>query len=112
MATIQSGSEQSSESGGSSQSLSRGLSSSGEQEAEQRDGLGPLGPERQANTAGVVPMMRSNSLPVLTLRELDAMKDKDGELGIARGTHWAWVSGGDDEGYVHFHRRYPQKKRG
>lgn len=46
---------------------------------------------------GVVPMMRSNSLPVLTLRELDAMKDKDGELGISRGMHWAWVSNEEDE---------------
>jgi hypothetical protein len=42
-------------------------------------------------------MTRSNSLPVLTQRELDAMTDKDGELGIARGTHWAWVSRGDED---------------
>lgn len=42
-----------------------------------------------------VDMMRSNSLPVLTQRELDAMQDKDGELGIARGTHWAWVQDDD-----------------
>lgn len=43
-----------------------------------------------------VPMMRSNSLPVLTLRELEALKEKDGELGIARGSNWAWVSREDD----------------
>ncbi|WVQ85061.1 hypothetical protein IAT38_007225 [Cryptococcus sp. DSM 104549] len=39
-----------------------------------------------------VAMTRSNSLPVLTLRELDALKEKDGELGIQRGGDWAWVS--------------------
>jgi hypothetical protein len=41
-------------------------------------------------------MTRSNSLPVLTLRELDALKEKDGELGIARGGGWAWVNREDD----------------
>ncbi|ODN93428.1 hypothetical protein L198_05293 [Cryptococcus wingfieldii CBS 7118] len=39
-----------------------------------------------------VAMSRFNSLPVLTLRELEALIDKDGELGIQRGGHWAWVS--------------------
>ncbi|WVR06518.1 hypothetical protein IAU60_003549 [Kwoniella sp. DSM 27419] len=41
-----------------------------------------------------VAMTRSNSLPVLTLRELEALKEKDGELGIQRGGDWAWVSRG------------------
>ena len=40
-----------------------------------------------------VAMTRSNSLPVLTLRELEAQVEKDGELGIRRGGDWAWVSG-------------------
>lgn len=44
-----------------------------------------------------VPMTRSNSLPVLTLRELQALKDKDGELGINRGGDWAWVSRDHEE---------------
>ncbi|RSH90944.1 hypothetical protein EHS25_010120 [Saitozyma podzolica] len=44
-----------------------------------------------------VPMTRSNSLPVLTLRELQALKQKDGELGIYRGGDWAWVSRERDE---------------
>ncbi|KAK8858761.1 hypothetical protein IAR55_002990 [Kwoniella newhampshirensis] len=39
-----------------------------------------------------VAMTRSNSLPVLTLRELSALREKDGELGIQRGGDWAWVS--------------------
>jgi hypothetical protein len=42
-------------------------------------------------------MTRSNSLPVLTLRELEAIKQKDAELGIARGSDWAWV-GSEEEG--------------
>lgn len=42
-------------------------------------------------------MTRSNSLPVLTLRELEALKQKDGELGIAPGRDWAWMSWEDDE---------------
>ena len=42
--------------------------------------------------AGTVPMTRSNSLPILTYRELDAMMEKDGELGLARGREFAWVS--------------------
>lgn len=46
-----------------------------------------------------IAMTRSNSLPVSTLRELEALKLKDGELGIARGGEWAWVSreGPEDE---------------
>lgn len=87
LATIPSGSE----SGNSSRALSREHS-----QDEDGDQLGPLdsGPPAAAN---VVPMTRSNSLPVLTLREVDALREKDGELGIARGTHWAWVSN-EDEG--------------
>ncbi|WVQ65578.1 uncharacterized protein L199_003756 [Kwoniella botswanensis] len=47
--------------------------------------------------SATVAMTRSNSLPVLTLRELQALKEKDGELGIQRGGDWAWVSrDGDD----------------
>ena len=48
----------------------------------------------------IVPMTRSNSLPILTLRELMALKQKDGELGIARGGEYAWVlrEGGEEEG--------------
>lgn len=42
-------------------------------------------------TAVTVPMMRSNSLPIMTLRELEAMKEKDSELGLAK-SHFAWVS--------------------
>jgi hypothetical protein len=42
-------------------------------------------------------MLRRNSLPVLTLRELDALKEKDGELGIERGGGWAWVRRGSEE---------------
>ncbi|WRT67971.1 uncharacterized protein IL334_004945 [Kwoniella shivajii] len=42
--------------------------------------------------SATVAMTRSNSLPVLTLRELHALKEKDGELGIQRGGDWAWVS--------------------
>ena len=44
--------------------------------------------------ATAVPMTRFNSLPVLTMRELEAMREKDGELGIERGGDWAWVSSG------------------
>ncbi|RXK40006.1 hypothetical protein M231_02646 [Tremella mesenterica] len=39
-----------------------------------------------------VPMMRSTSLPLLTLEEMIVLNEKDGELGIARGSGWAWVS--------------------
>ncbi|WVW84887.1 hypothetical protein I302_106922 [Kwoniella bestiolae CBS 10118] len=49
--------------------------------------------------SATVAMTRSNSLPVLTLRELQALKEKDGELGIQRGGDWAWVSrDGDGDG--------------
>ncbi|OCF72736.1 hypothetical protein I204_05965 [Kwoniella mangroviensis CBS 8886] len=47
--------------------------------------------------SATVAMTRSNSLPVLTLRELHALKEKDGELGIQRGGDWAWVSRDGDE---------------
>lgn len=104
LSTIPSCSEQGSESEG-SQPISRDHSSAGDTEGEEgRDGLGPSEGERismrmpKSIQTGVVPMMRSNSLPVLTLRELDAMKDKDGELGISRGMHWAWVSNEEDDG--------------
>ena len=58
-------------------------------------------PERMPSLVGgfpgTVPMTRSSSLPVMTLRELQALKDKDGELGIARGGGWAWVSHQEEE---------------
>lgn len=41
-------------------------------------------------TPRTVAMTRFNSLPVLTLRELEAMKTKDRQLGIARGGDYAW----------------------
>ncbi|WWC70954.1 uncharacterized protein I206_104906 [Kwoniella pini CBS 10737] len=47
--------------------------------------------------SATVAMTRSNSLPVLTLRELEALKEKDGELGIQRGGDWAWVSRDTDD---------------
>lgn len=105
LSSIPSGSEQGSESG-SSQPVSREHSSTGDTDGEGRDELGPLEgagmrmpvPMPMPVQTGTVPMMRSNSLPVLTLRELDAMKDKDGELGISRDMHWAWVSNGEDDG--------------
>jgi len=28
----------------------------------------------------------------MTIREMQALREKDGELGIARGSGWAWVS--------------------
>lgn len=40
-----------------------------------------------------VPMTRSLSMPILTLREVSAVKDKEAELGIVRNEGWAWVSG-------------------
>ncbi|ORY30558.1 hypothetical protein BCR39DRAFT_505084 [Naematelia encephala] len=49
-----------------------------------------------SSAAHTVPMMRSNSLPVMTLRELQALKEKDGELGITRGGNWAWISRDDE----------------
>lgn len=105
LSTIPSASEQGSDSG-SSHPISRDHSSTGDTEGEEgRDELGPLGGEGRMAAPMPMPMsvhtgvamMRSNSLPVLTLRELDAMKDKDGELGISRGMHWAWVSNEEDE---------------
>ena len=108
LSTIHSASEQGSDSG-SSQPISRDHSSAGDTEGEGRDELGPLEGVARMSVGGQMPMpvpmsvqttvamMRSNSLPVLTLRELDAMKDKDGELGISRGMHWAWVSNDEDE---------------
>lgn len=57
------------------------------------------GPEELEVVAiGTVAMTRSNSLPVLTLRELEAMKEKDEELGIARGSGWVWVDQEDTPG--------------
>jgi hypothetical protein len=44
-----------------------------------------------------VPMTRSLSMPILTLRELDAMRDKEADLGIVRNEGWAWVNGGFTE---------------
>lgn len=86
MTTIQSASEHGSESGSSSRPISRETSNSSSGTNED------LGETSGGSAASTVPMTRSNSLPVLTQRELDAMTDKDGELGIARGSHWAWVS--------------------
>ena len=56
------------------------------------------GPQRGAGRVETVAMARSNSHPVLTLRALEALKDRDGNLGIARGSNWAWISQepGDD----------------
>ena len=45
-----------------------------------------------AGPGSTVPMTRSNSLPVLTQREVEALREKDGELGITRGGDFAWVS--------------------
>jgi hypothetical protein len=98
MATIQSASDYGSESDSSSLAISGEPSnSSGEEDEENNAMQAAMDREkdrmetiRRVNAAAVA-MMRSNSLPVLTQRELDAMQDKDGELGIARGTHWAWV---------------------
>ncbi|ADV25744.1 hypothetical protein I305_04808 [Cryptococcus gattii E566] len=63
---------------------------------------GPRAADKSANNHEVdgrlqlmpatVAMTRCNSLPVLTLRELEAIQEKDGDLGIQRGGHWAWVS--------------------
>jgi hypothetical protein len=55
-------------------------------------------PDLMGGMPVTVPMTRSNSLPVLTLRELQALRQKDGELGIARGGEWAWVSRGSYDG--------------
>ncbi|EIW67641.1 hypothetical protein TREMEDRAFT_64235 [Tremella mesenterica DSM 1558] len=53
-------------------------------------------PDEKETTTGkkymAVPMMRSTSLPLLTLEEMNVLDQKDGELGIARGSGWAWVS--------------------
>lgn len=37
-------------------------------------------------------MTRSNSLPIMTLNELEALRRRDEDHGIVRGGHWAWVS--------------------
>lgn len=44
-------------------------------------------------------------MPILTLREVDALRKKEEELGIVRDQSWAWVSGelvddveGEDDG--------------
>lgn len=55
-------------------------------------GEGDRVPSLVGGFPGTVPMTRSSSLPVMTLRELQALEEKDGELGIARGGGWAWVS--------------------
>ncbi|ORX37226.1 hypothetical protein BD324DRAFT_434088 [Kockovaella imperatae] len=44
-----------------------------------------------------VPMTRSTSSPVMSLQALEELKRKDGELGIARGGMWAWISHDMDE---------------
>jgi hypothetical protein len=104
LTTIQSASDYGSESGSSSLAISREPSNSSqtdedvEQAVQAHDGQSTA---RSRVNVMAVEMMRSNSLPVLTQRELDAMQDKDGELGIARGTHWAWVQ--DDDRYVAFY---------
>jgi len=94
MATIQSTSDYGSESDSSSMVVSRENSdTSGDDDEDadaRREAMARIEAARRANAAAVA-MMRSNSLPVLTQRELEALQDKDGELGIARGAHWAWV---------------------
>ena len=94
MATIQSASDYGSESDSSGMAASRENSDnsgdSEEDEVERAQAMARIEAARRANAAAVA-MMRSNSLPVLTQRELEALQDKDGELGIARGAHWAWV---------------------
>jgi hypothetical protein len=94
MATIQSASDYGSESDSSSMAISRENSDTSGDDDEDGDGraeaMARVEAARRANAAAVA-MMRSNSLPVLTQRELEALQDKDGELGIARGAHWAWV---------------------
>jgi hypothetical protein len=94
MATIQSTSDYGSESDSSSMAVSRENSDTSGDDEEGADGrreaMARIEAARRANAAAVA-MMRSNSLPVLTQRELEALQDKDGELGIARGAHWAWV---------------------
>lgn len=94
MATITSASEHSSSDGPGSTLPSREHTN---QPPPQEEDMRPM--EHVGFVPPVVPMTRSNSLPVLTLRELEALKEKDGELGIARGSNWAWVSreGVDDE---------------
>ncbi|WVF69004.1 hypothetical protein IAT40_003778 [Kwoniella sp. CBS 6097] len=72
-----------------------------EPDAEERTGEEtPVAPQhpRQRLLSATVAMTRSNSLPVLTLRELEALKEKDGELGIQRGGDWAWVSRETEDG--------------
>jgi hypothetical protein len=32
-------------------------------------------------------------MPILTLREVEAMRNKEAELGIVRNEGWAWVNG-------------------
>jgi len=96
MATIQSASDYGSESDSSSLANSREPSnSSGDEDEDEREMEREMERQRldtiRRVNAAAVAMMRSNSLPVLTQRELDAQQDKDGELGISRGTHWAWV---------------------
>lgn len=106
MSTIQSTSEHGSSEGTAGQSAALSRDPSGqveeeEAEAEEEGSVDANGGGRtesqqgyiaMAPAPGTVPMTRSNSLPVLTLRELQALKQKDGELGIARGGEWAWVS--------------------
>lgn len=91
LTTIQSASEHGSESGCSSRAISRETSNSSSATNEGGGGTSSSG------ATSAVPMTRSNSLPVMTQRELDAMTDKDGELGIARGSHWAWVTTGQED---------------
>ncbi|WVQ96519.1 hypothetical protein IAU59_003624 [Kwoniella sp. CBS 9459] len=71
-----------------------------EDHEERGDQATPMAPQhpRQRLLSATVAMTRSNSLPVLTLRELEALKEKDGELGIQRGGDWAWVSRETEEG--------------
>ena len=91
LATIPSNSDGDS-SGPGSASCSRGPSNQSQQSMD----IDGKVPSLVGDIPGTVPMMRSNSLPVLTLRELIALKEKDGELGIARGGGWAWVAREED----------------
>lgn len=86
MTTIPSASEHGSSSGPGSAAPSR--------EASEQSIEAERMPSLVGGIPATVPMTRSNSLPVMTLRELQALSQKDGELGIARGGGWAWVEGG------------------
>ncbi len=61
------------------------------------DSRAPPVPTQLSPLAVHVPMTRSLSLPILTLSELEALREKEADLGIVRNEGWAWVSGGFEE---------------